>query len=268
MKIHSDPDWWKTLFDEVYLTTDARSVCDEDLTRREVDVFLQTVPLDPRDRLLDLCGGHGRHSLELCRRGFTACMVFDYSDALLQKGAASARQNGFEIDFVQGDARQTHLPAESFDHVWILGNSLGYLPNPESDREIMVECRRLLNPGGWLLVDVTEGNAVRERFTPLAWHEIGTDVIVCRNREMDQGVIKARELVLSKSKGLIRDQNYCIRLYDPPDLKAIMEDAGFSDVLVRCGFQPHACEGDYGFMNHRMIVTARKSKAKSPYGQK
>ena len=39
MEIEVDPDWWKTLFDEVYLITDARSVCDSELTRREVDVF-------------------------------------------------------------------------------------------------------------------------------------------------------------------------------------------------------------------------------------
>ena len=32
-----DSDWWKTLFDETYLITDARSVCDEKLTCREVD---------------------------------------------------------------------------------------------------------------------------------------------------------------------------------------------------------------------------------------
>ena len=39
MAIVVDPDWWKKLFDEVYLITDARSVCDKVLTCREVDVI-------------------------------------------------------------------------------------------------------------------------------------------------------------------------------------------------------------------------------------
>jgi D-alanine-D-alanine ligase len=39
MSIKVDPDWWKTLFDEVYLLTDARSVCDARITRREVDLI-------------------------------------------------------------------------------------------------------------------------------------------------------------------------------------------------------------------------------------
>ena len=35
--VEVNPEWWKTLFDDVYIITDARSVCDEELTCREVD---------------------------------------------------------------------------------------------------------------------------------------------------------------------------------------------------------------------------------------
>jgi D-alanine-D-alanine ligase len=258
MSIQTDPDWWKTLFDEIYLTTDARSVCDDELTRREVDAFCQMVPMDNQDRILDLCGGHGRHSLELSRRGFTGCTVFDYSEALLQKGSANAQLGGHRIEFVQGDARRIHLPDASFDHVLILGNSLGYIPDPESDRKILTGCLRLLKPGGWLLVDVTDGRAIRDRFTPNAWHEIGEDVIVCRHREIADDMIHAREVVLSRKGGLIRDRTYCMRLYGASDLKKMVTGTGFDEVQVHCSFQPHECEGDFGFMNHRMIVTAKK----------
>ena len=46
MAIEVDPDWWKTLFDDVYLLTDARSVGDESLTRLEVDVVCELLPMD------------------------------------------------------------------------------------------------------------------------------------------------------------------------------------------------------------------------------
>ena len=45
MTIRVDPEWWKTLFDEVYLLTDARSVCDDKLTSREVDVICELLSL-------------------------------------------------------------------------------------------------------------------------------------------------------------------------------------------------------------------------------
>ena len=121
MTIDVDPDWWKTLFDEVYLVTDARSVGDEDITRQEIDIFLALVPMQPDDRILDLCGGHGRHTLELCQRGFRDCTVLDYSQPLLDVGARVAAQKRYRVRFVQGDARQTELTSGAFDHVLILG---------------------------------------------------------------------------------------------------------------------------------------------------
>jgi len=63
MTIDVDPDWWKTLFDEVYLMTDARSIGDAAITRQEINIFTSLVPMQPHDRILDLCGGQGRHAL-------------------------------------------------------------------------------------------------------------------------------------------------------------------------------------------------------------
>ena len=70
MSIQVDNNWWKYFFDEIYLLTDARSVCDEKLTSREVNFLEETLDLDKFAAILDLCGGQGRHSLELSRRGF------------------------------------------------------------------------------------------------------------------------------------------------------------------------------------------------------
>lgn len=257
MNITVDADWWQTLFDDVYLLTDARSVCDNELTSREMDAFCAQVPMQPDDRILDLCGGHGRHSLELARRGFRHCVVMDYSQALVDKGRAQAARSGLPVRFVQGDARRTALEADAFDHVLILGNSMGYLPGEDADLEIFAECRRLLKPGGWLLVDVTDGRVVKERFSPTAWHEIGEDIVVCREREMNGDVICVREMVLSKTDGMVRDRTYRVRLYGQRAMQHLVAAAGFSDVAIHREFAPHSRAGDYGCMNHRMLVTAR-----------
>jgi D-alanine-D-alanine ligase len=258
MTIHVDPDWWKTLFDDVYLVTDARSVCSPEVTRTEVEVFSRLIPIDRSHHVLDLCGGHGRHALELCRRGFRHCTVLDYSRCLLRRGADAAARHGFPVTFVNGDARNTAFTAGCFDHVMVLGNSLGYIPDPQADADILAEAHRILKGGGWLLLDVADGTSIRKRFTPNAWHEIGEDVVVCRQREQQGDVICAREMVISKSGGLIRDCTYCMRLYAPPALAAAAARAGFSRTTVHTDFSPHLGEGDYGFMNHRMIITAQK----------
>ncbi len=258
MPIEVDADWWKTLFDRVYLITDARSVCDEELTRREVDLICEMLPLQPGHRILDLCGGHGRHSLELCRRGFRGCTLLDYSLAMTDIAREKAREIGQHLDVVCCDARKTGLAGESFDHVLILGNSIGYIQEPQADGQILAEAHRVLRPGGWLLVDVTDGEVVKKSFRPNAWHEIGDDIVVCREREIRDSVVCAREMVLSKKKGLIRDRTYAVRLYDSKSLAVLLESAGFSRVSVRTDFSFHQNAGDYGFMNRRMIATGQK----------
>ena len=98
MTIEVRPDWWKSLFDEIYLVTDARSVSDGKVTRREVDLFCEILHLGTGDRILDLCGGQGRHSLELSGRGFGGCTVLDYSEVLLEHGRVLAADQGSTTD--------------------------------------------------------------------------------------------------------------------------------------------------------------------------
>ncbi len=259
MRIKVDADWWKTMFDEVYLLTDARSVCDEDITCREVDLICELLPIQPEHRILDLCGGHGRHSLELCARGFTGCTLLDYSAYLVDHAREHAVKYNYTMDFIQGDARSTGLPDESFDHVIIMGNSLGYIPEPAADRQILDEAYRILSPDGWLLIDVTDGNVVKESFNPKAWHEIVEDIVVCRQRKMEGNTVYAREIVLSKQEGLIRDRTYSIRLYKSQDLMALLKQVGFESASIHTDFSPHRYKGDYGFMNHRMLAVSRKT---------
>ena len=232
MTIDVDPDWWKTLFDDVYLVTDSRTIDNDRVTRQEIDLFRQLVPLRSDDRILDLCGGHGRHALELCQRGFRNCTVLDYSHALLEIGKRNASRQGLPIGFIRADARFAALADAVYDHVLILGNSLGYIQEPHADLSILQESWRLLKPRGYLLLDVTDGEAVNASITPFTWHEIGKDMVVCRQREIRDRRVCAREMVLSKTRGLIRDKTYCIRLYRADDLATLLTRVGFEAVQV------------------------------------
>ena len=125
--------------------------------------------------------------------------------------------------------------------------------------KIIKEAYRILRPGGWLLVDVTDGSVVKNSYSPNSWHEIGEETVVCRHRELRGNMIKARELVIDKQKGLIRDQTYAIRLFDSESLDVLLYQSGFSKVKIHTNFSPHSSDGDYGFMNYRMIGVGQKT---------
>src|SRR5579862_9763021 len=67
---HLGADWWRGLFNATYLKTDADVVENAECTAHEVDELIEAAALAPSDRVLDLCCGQGRHTLELVQRGF------------------------------------------------------------------------------------------------------------------------------------------------------------------------------------------------------
>ena len=88
---HIQPDWWRNIFNSLYLKTDADVVDDLAITRKEMDLFSGILNLTADDTILDLCCGQGRHVLELTRRGFKV-EGLDRSRYLIQKAKSSAKK--------------------------------------------------------------------------------------------------------------------------------------------------------------------------------
>ena len=257
--VEIDPDWWKNLFDETYLITDARSVCDHGVTCREVDFLATALKLEKTWPILDLCGGQGRHSLELSRRGFEQVTVVDYSRFLIDLGKKQADDEGLNTRFLRKDARKTGLPSESFMAAFVMASSLGYFEDDLQNEAILHEACRVLVAGGAILLDLPSQEFVLDHFSPQSWHEAEGGIVICRQRRVEGDIICGREMVISKKEGLIRDADYCTRLYSGERIREMLISAGFDSVSVREDFVSHEKEGDYGLMNNRMITIARKS---------
>lgn len=256
--VQVDPGWWKTLFDVIYLITDARSVCDERLTCMEIDFLEKALKLEKSWPILDLCGGQGRHSLELSRRGFQDVTVLDYAGFLIALGKKKAREEGLNTLFVLNDARDTGFPGQRFRVIIVMASSFGYFIDENENEKILHETFRLLMPKGSLLLDLPDREYVLNNFTLQSWHEANEDIVVCRQRRLDEDIICGREMVISKMKGLIRDATYCTRLYSPEKITTMLTSAGFSSVAIQKDFAANERKGDYGLMTNRMLVIAEK----------
>lgn len=256
--VKADPEWWKRLFDETYLITDARSVCNGGLTCREVDFLEQALKLERSWPILDLCGGQGRHSLELSRRGYQDVTVLDWSDVLINIGREETRKEGLNTIFVRDDARDTNLPDQRFRVIMVMASSFGYFVDDVENGKILSEAFRLLMPEGLLLLDLPDKEYVLKNFVPQSWHEADEETVVCRHRNLDGDTIYSREMVISKRKGLIRDEIYCTRLYGNDKITAMLNSTGFTSVGIQRDFVSNDRKGDYGCMTNRMIVIAEK----------
>ena len=251
-------NWWKDFFNDIYLITDARSVCNSALTCKEVRLLEKFLNLDKNDRILDFCGGQGRHSLELARCGYRDLTVLDSSDYLIKLGRKTAKDAGWDIRFICADGRFSKLKRNDYSVIFLMANSFGYFLDEKENIRILKEIYRLLKNKGRLLLDLTDFDYIKNNLKPLSWHEANKDVVVCRQRQLRGNIIKAREVVISKKRGLLRDRHYCERLYSQNKINRFLQDVGFKNVTAKKALSLQNNKQDYGFLTSRVIVTAAK----------
>ncbi|MBN2014220.1 MAG: methyltransferase domain-containing protein [Candidatus Altiarchaeota archaeon] len=264
---HVRSDWWRYIFNSMYLKTDSDVVDDQNITSREIDMFLDILKPSPKSRILDLACGQGRHSLEIARRGFENVEGLDRSHYLIQKAKADAKRDVLPVKFKEGDARKIPYPADTFDVVMILGNSFGYFENSQDDLKVLREIFRVLKPWGRLLIDVADGEHMKQNFQPRSWEWIDKKYFVCRERSLsvDGERLISREVISHVNKGVIADQFYAERLYNKEDLNRFLKTAGFSNVEFNGGIATESQRAqDLGMMERRLIVTAVVKKQWSP----
>jgi D-alanine-D-alanine ligase len=264
---HVPPDWWRSIFNNLYLKTDADVVDDQRITRQEVDLISATINLSQEDRILDLCCGQGRHAIELARRGFKNIEGLDRSHYLIQKAKATARAEGLNLRFREGDARKIPYPPDTFDAVMILGNSLGYFETAQEDLKVLREVFRVLKPWGRVIVDVADGAYLKDHFKPHSWEWIDKKNFVCRERSLsaDRERLITREMINHVEKGVIADQFYAERLYTQQGLSRLLEPVGFSTVTFHGEIATTSQRNqDLGMMERRLIVTAVVKKEWTP----
>ncbi|MCJ7693397.1 MAG: methyltransferase domain-containing protein, partial [Sedimentisphaerales bacterium] len=264
---HVPPDWWRLIFNSIYLKTDGDVVDDQQVTEKEVDFFTKVLKLSSQDKILDLCCGQGPDALELARRGFNNVEGLDRSHYLIQRAKAQAKKEGLSLRFKEGDARRLPYPTDSFDVVLILGNSFGYFETVQDDLRVLKEVARVLKPWGKILIDVADGEYLRKKYQPRSWEWIDKRYFVCRERSLslDKQRLISREVVTHVDKGVIADQFYAERLYSQKSIMELLQTAGFSEPVPHGQINGDSQRNqDLGMMEKRIMVTATARKDWTP----
>jgi D-alanine-D-alanine ligase len=260
LESHLPAEWWREIFDSLYLKTDSDVVEDDRNTAHEIDQVLQATGMEPDAHVLDLCCGQGRHVMDLARRGFQHLTGVDRSRYLIRLARRRARNGGFSVAFKEGDARSVRLAEVSQDYVMVLGNSFGYFASEKDDAQVLAAIARVLKSHGQIVLDLTDGHWMREHFDPRSWEWIDEHQFVCRERTLsaDGDRLISREVIVHDERGVIADQFYAERLYSRDSITRLLRGAGFREVRLHGSLEAQSDRGqDLGMMARRMLLTAR-----------
>lgn len=199
----------------------------------EAAFILKHLELKTGAALLDLCCGPGRHAVEFAKKGLLVTGV-DFSAEYLAEAASRAKKKKTPLRLLRGDMRQLKFRGE-FDAAVNLFTSFGYFPGFYDDLRTLCGVARALKPGGLFLIDVVNGPAVRGRFAPRDWHDLG-DHYLLEERELRQDGLRCAWTRVDRKTGRARTETFFNRLYDRRSLGAALRKAGLRPLRFWGGF--------------------------------
>jgi len=245
--------WYQDFFGEDYMRFHLLGGEREDQRApMECDFVVNALALQPGARVLDLCCGQGRHSVELSQRGYRVTGI-DLSDYLLGHARDRAAAAGVEAEFVRGDMRD--LPwTDEFDAAVNMFTSFGYLENDEENERVLHAVRRALRPGGRFLLDLPTRERMAVWHDPRDWYE-HEDCIVLDTNDWDaaRGLWR-HERVIVEPDGARRRYDFTVRVYCHPEIVAMLTRAGLEWQQTCSDYE----QSDYGADSRRMLIITHK----------
>ena len=250
----ADNNWYAQVFNEDYFRTIPKSAPRQ--TLREAKFIIDRLGVQSGARVLDLCCGYGRHTLELAKRGFDM-VGLDLSMVMLKKALADAQASNQAIKFVHGDMRKLNFKS-IFDAVYNVQTSFGYFDD-YSNFKVLQGIYRALKPGGVFLIETVNRDFLIDDLPLRLWWK-GVECMLLEEIDMDSvaGVLKVqRSFVFDGSSRAPWEQKIQIRLYSSNELRALLMRAGF-DVVELSG--DYSLPGAFfGASSPKIILVAEKS---------
>ncbi len=244
-------DWWNGFFTGL-MADFWQAVIPPDATRAEVGFFEKALALSPGARVLDAPCGHGRHAVELARRGFRVTGL-DASAELLSSARRRAEREGVSIELREGDMRDLPWRGE-FDAAYCAGNSFGYFDDA-GNRAFLRSIARALVPGGRFAID---SGAIAECLFPSLREKLELEADGIRfeaeNRyEPRSGYLE--NLFTATRDGRRESRPGRQRVFTCRELIEWLREAGF-DEIEACG----SPGGEpFALGSHRLLLSARRS---------
>lgn len=254
MASHTTGEWFKDWFSSKFYLEIYKHRNDED-ARNLINLIQRNVHINTDDKVLDICCGAGRHSLELARRGFHVT-GFDLSKFLISEAIKSYKQSperNLKVKFLIKDMRYFNFKS-NFEMAVNIFTSFGYFEDDNENFRVIKNASDSIRKKGYFVFDYVNADYLRKNVVPRSRNKYG-NLYITQSRKID-GDFVIKKIKISSGKKSFEYQER-LKLYNYNMMKKVFE---------QYGLKVYELFGDY-FGNkyskdnsQRMILFAQKIK--------
>lgn len=243
-------DWWKTFFGKDYLAFWEKKGAFKN-TSKEIDFIVKLAKIKKFQEVLDLCCGHGRHSIELASRGFNVTGL-DYSKYELDLARKHAKELGLNINFVQSDARDFKFK-KKFDVILNLFSSATGYGTDYDAQKIIDHVAAGLKKGGYFIFDIMNVTYLLTNYRPKQIIRIGK-IKFSSTRYFDPKTFTNYEKFVVKEANKTRIYHNSLRVFTYLEMKHMLEKSELKPIKLFGSLTGKPFNLD----SKRMVILARK----------
>lgn len=217
----SEKNWYEKWFSNKYYL-EIYSHRDEKEARDIINLIQRTVPLNTNSKVLDVCCGAGRHSIELARRGYNVT-GFDLSPYLISQAKESltrAEEKNLSVEFMIKDMKDFSF-GNVFDMVINVFTSFGYFETDDDNFKVFENVYKSLRQGGYFVFDFINPDNLAKTLVAET-EDVYEGVKVLQRRRIENKFV-FKDIYIGDEKYTER-----LRLYNSDDINSVFISSGFN----------------------------------------
>lgn len=250
-------EWWRdpqAHFGE--LTEDRRRLTHREDIQPAIEFICSELGFATGSKILDLCCGPGRYTVELAHRGFDVVGI-DLNENYIAIARQIAEKEGLVAEFMSGDMREIPFVTR-FDVIINVGTSFGFFDNDADNQQVIKAVAKALKPSGVFLLEMANRDYYLKNFGEKDWQRREDGSVMTIQREFDyiRSRINATFEILTDEKATTK---WCSswRAYTLAEVVAMLDEA---NLILSCVYGDWT-RNKYNVDAKRMVVVSRKVDA-------
>lgn len=217
----------------------------------EVNKIIRLLDPKPEAKILDLCCGIGRHSLEFGRQGYSITAV-DRTEKYLDYARKRAKSEGLNINFVCRDMRKFRRK-NHFDVILNLFSSFGFFEKEKDDPLVVQNMYQSLKMGGLIIFDLMGKEVLARIFEEKDWYYVDDFKVLEERKIVENWSRVESHWTVIKNKNITEHQ-ISLRIYSAVEFSTLLRDAGFKQIKVYGNLDGNP----YDHNAKRLVVVGKK----------